>query len=162
LQRSVAKCDAGMANVGECLYIASQITPGDRDSWYRAWSRFADLLVQQADQAVAADHTVSAAAQYLRAAEYYRQAFFWHRDDLECKELKTAYPALVRAFRAALPHLDRPSTVLEGDTPGYFFAPAGDGPFPTILHIGGLRRHGRGDLLGGVPGARSPLGVRGT
>src|SRR5207248_10800433 len=79
----------------------------------------------------------SAAAQYLRAAEYYRQAFFWHRDDLECKELKTAYPALVRAFRAALPHLDRPRSVLEGDTPGYFFAPAGDGPFPTILHIGG-------------------------
>jgi hypothetical protein len=137
LQRSVGKCDAGMANVGECLYIASQITPGDRDSWYRAWSQFADGLVQQADQALAADHTVSAAAQYLRAAEYYRQAFFWHRDDLECKELKTAYPALVRAFRAALPHLDRPGTVLEGDTPGYFFAPAGDGPFPTMLHIGG-------------------------
>src|SRR5437588_281259 len=87
--------------------------------------------------ALAADHTVSAAAQYLRAAEYYRQAFFWHRDDLECKELKTAYLALVRAFRAGLPHLDRPGTVLDGDTPGYFFAPAGKGPFPTILHIGG-------------------------
>jgi hypothetical protein len=92
---------------------------------------------QQADQALAADHTASAAAQYLRAAEYYRQAFFWHRDDLERKELKTGYPALVRAFRAALPHLERPGTVLEGDTPGYFFAPAADGPFPTILHIGG-------------------------
>ena len=137
LQRSVGKCDAGMANVGECLYIASQITPGDRDSWYRAWSQFADGLVHRADQALAADHTVSAAGQYLRAAEYYRQSFFWHRDDLECEELKTAYPALVRAFRAALPHLERPGTVLEGDTPGYFFAPPGEGPFPTILHIGG-------------------------
>jgi dienelactone hydrolase len=137
LQRSVAKCDAGMANVGECVYIAAQVTPGDRDSWYAAWSQFADGLVQQADAARAAGHTVSAAGNYLRATEYYRQAFFWHRDDLECNELTTAYRASVNAFRAALPLLDPPVTVLDGETPGYFLAPAGDGPFPTILHIGG-------------------------
>ena len=75
LQRSVGKCDSGMANVGECLYIASQITPGDRNSWYQLWSAFADKLVQQADTALAAGHTVSARGCYLRAAEYYRQAF---------------------------------------------------------------------------------------
>jgi pimeloyl-ACP methyl ester carboxylesterase len=137
LQRSVAKCDAGMANVGECLYVASQITPGDRDSWYAAWSGFADGLADQADSALAAGRTVSATSLYLRAAEYYRQAFFWHRDDLDGKELTTAYAASVKAFRAALPHLARPGTVLQGETPGYFYAPAGDGPFPTILHIGG-------------------------
>jgi hypothetical protein len=33
--------------------------------------------------------------------------------------------------------LERPGTLVEGDTSGYFFAPAGGGPFPTILHIGG-------------------------
>ena len=137
LQRSIGKCDAGMANAGECLYIASQITPGDRDSWYAAWSLFADGLVQRAGEAASTGHTVSAAGLYLRATEYYRQAFFWHRDDLECKELTTAYRASVNAFRAALPLLDPPVTVLDGQTPGYFFAPAGDGPFPTILHIGG-------------------------
>ena len=38
LQRSVGKADSGMASVGECLAIAEQITPGDRDSWYRSWS----------------------------------------------------------------------------------------------------------------------------
>src|SRR5215213_3241148 len=92
-----AKCDAGMANVGACLYIASQIAAGDRDSWYAAWSGFADGLVQQAGAAL------RAASQYLRAAEYYRQAFFWHRDDLDAKELTTAYAASVNAFRAALP-----------------------------------------------------------
>jgi hypothetical protein len=32
LQRSVGKSDSGMANVGECLAIVGQITPGDRDS----------------------------------------------------------------------------------------------------------------------------------
>jgi pimeloyl-ACP methyl ester carboxylesterase len=137
LQRSVGKCDAGMANVGECLYIASQISPGDRDSWYAAWSGFADGLMQQASNALDVGRTVSAASLYIRAAEYYRQAFFWHRDDLDGTELKTAYPASVTAFRAAIPHLPERPVILKGETPGYFYAPAGDGPFPTILHIGG-------------------------
>ena len=33
----------------------------------------------------------------LRAAEYHRQAFFWHRDDLDGKELTTAYRDLAIA-----------------------------------------------------------------
>jgi len=137
LQRSVGKCDSGMANAGECLYIASQIKPGDRDSWYQRWSAFADQLVQQADTALAAGHTVSARGCYLRAAEYYRQAFFWHRDDLDAAELQSGYAASVQAFRNALPLLNPPGMVLDGDTPGYLFVPPGDGPFPAILHIGG-------------------------
>ena len=137
LQRTVGKSDAGMANVGECLYIASQIKAGDRDSWYAEWSAFADRLVAQAEEAERGGHVTSAASLRLRAAEYYRQAFFWHRDDLDGKELKTAYRASVDAFRRALPGLPRPGRVVEGDTPGYFFAPPGPGPFPTILHIGG-------------------------
>jgi hypothetical protein len=137
LQRSVGKCDAGMANVGECLYIASRMKAGDRDSWYAAWSAFADGLVAQAATASRAGHAISAASLWLRAAEYYRQAFFWHRDDLAGKELTTAYRASVDAFRHALPDLPRPGRVVEGDTPGYLFAPSGTGPFPTILHIGG-------------------------
>lgn len=138
LQRSVGKTDSGMANVGECLAIAEQITPGDRDSWYAAWSTFASRLVTQADAALAAGHTVSARDGNLRAAEYFRQAFFFHRDDLDGTELRTAYAASVGAFRAALPHWGRPARVLDGDAPGYLFLPdASGGPFPTILHVGG-------------------------
>lgn len=137
LQRTVGKCDAGMANVGECLTIASQITPGDRDSWYAAWSGFADGLVAQAVVADRGGHAVSAAGLRLRAAEYYRQAFFWHRDQLDGQQLRAAFRASVDAFRQALPGLPRPGRVVEGDTPGYLFTPPGAGPFPTILHIGG-------------------------
>ena len=137
LQRTVGKCDAGMASVGECLYIASRIQAGDRDSWYVAWSTFADGLAGQAAAAKLAGHTISAASLRLRAAEYYRQAFFWHRDNLDAKELNCAYRASVDAFRSALPDLPHPGRVLEGETPGYLFAPPGVGPFPTILHIGG-------------------------
>jgi Alpha/beta hydrolase family len=137
LQRTVSKCDAGMATVGECLYIASRITAGDRDSWYAEWSTFADGLVAQATAAERAGHATSAASLRLRATEYYRQAFFWHRDDLDGKELTTAYRASVDTFHRALPFLPRPGRVVGGDTPGYLFAPPGAGPFPTILHIGG-------------------------
>ena len=50
LQRSVGKADSGLANVGECLAIAEQVTAGDRDSWYRAWSDFGTRLAGQADK----------------------------------------------------------------------------------------------------------------
>ncbi len=138
LQRSVGKADSGMANVGECLAISAQITPGDRESWYRAWSDFATGLVTQADTALAAGHRVSARAAYLRAAEYFRQAFFFHRDALDGTELQTAYPASVHAFRSALPLLEHPVAPLTGGVSGYFCAPdASGGPFPVLLHIGG-------------------------
>jgi pimeloyl-ACP methyl ester carboxylesterase len=138
LQRSIGKADSGMANVGECLAVAEQITVGDRDSWYRAWSRFASNLVEQADVAIVAGHRVSARSSLLRAAEYYRQAFYLHRDDLDGDELRTAYPASVRAFQTALPLLDFPSEILSNGLSGYLFTPREvAGPLPTILHIGG-------------------------
>jgi hypothetical protein len=56
LQCSVGKADSGMANVGECLTIAAQITPGDRDIWYQAWTAFASRLVHQADAEGAEGH----------------------------------------------------------------------------------------------------------
>jgi len=141
LQRSVGKADSGMANVGECLAIAGQITPGDRDSWYAAWSGFARRLVAQADAGLAAGHRVSARDSYVRASEYFRQAFFYHRESLDGTELRTAFAASVAAFRAALPLLDHPGEVLSGGVTGYLFTPAGPPPaggrWPTIVHIGG-------------------------
>jgi len=137
LQRSVSKAGSGMANVGECLFIASTITPGDRDNWYQAWSGFADTLAARAAAALRAGHPVTARACSLRAAEYYRQAFFWHREDLSCAQLRTAHAASVAAFQEALPLMDCTTRVLGGETPGYLFAPKGKGLYPTILHIGG-------------------------
>lgn len=69
LQRSVGKADAGMANVGECLAIAAQITAGDRDSWYDAWSGFGGRLIARGDEARLTGHRVSARNAYLRAAD---------------------------------------------------------------------------------------------
>jgi hypothetical protein len=137
LQRSVGKADSGMANVGECLAIAEQITPGDRDSWYRAWSDFADRLARQGEKALASGHRATARGVFLRASEYYRQAFFFHRDDLDGAELRTAYGSSVKAFRAALPLLDHHAEVLADGLSGYLFTRRADDRLPTILHIGG-------------------------
>src|SRR6478736_4891596 len=123
LQRSIGKADAGMANVGECLTIATQITGGDRDSWFRAWSTFGFGLVEQADAALASGHRVSARDAYLRATEYLRQAFFFHRENLDGKELRLAYAASVAAFGKALPLLNHQAEVLTGVLSGYLFTP---------------------------------------
>src|ERR1700743_2054684 len=112
LQRGVGKADAGMANVGECLAIADQITEGDRDSWYRAWSDFAAGLVARGDQARSAGHRVSARNVYLRAAEYFRQAFFFHREDLDAEKLQSAFAAGAASFRSALELSEHPGRSL--------------------------------------------------
>jgi Alpha/beta hydrolase family len=137
LQRSVGKADSGMANVGECLAIAGQITAGDRDSWYQAWSDFAGRLARQGEAALASGHRASARGVLLRAAEYYRQAFFYHRDNLDGQELQAAYGSSVQAFRAALPLLGHHAEALAGGLSGYLFSRDADGPLPTLLHIGG-------------------------
>src|SRR5918911_741733 len=153
LQRSVAKADSGMANVGECLAIANRITPGDRDSWYRAWSEFATRLVGQADEAAKDGHRVSARGAYLRAAEYFRQAFFFHRENLDGSELHSGYASSVQAFRSALSHFGHPGRILSGAVSGYLFTPGHtDGRCPTILHIGGYDGTAE-ELYASVPAA---------
>ena len=152
LQRSVGLADAGMANVGECLAIAEQITEGNRDSWYQAWSAFATGLVARGDQAHSAGHHVSARNAYLRAAEYFRQAFFFHREDLDGDQLQIAFANSVAAFRSALDLSDHPARVLDGPISGYLFTPPGDGPHPTILHINGYDGTAE-ELYASVPAA---------
>ena len=152
LQRSVGKADAGMANVGECLAIAERITPGDRDSWYEAWSGFASGLVARGEEAREAGHSVSARNVYLRAAEYFRQAFFFHREDLDGDKLRSAFAASVAAFRSALESFEQPGRVLTGSISGYLFSPAGAGPFPTILHVNGYDGTAE-ELYASVPSA---------
>jgi pimeloyl-ACP methyl ester carboxylesterase len=127
-----------MANVGECLSIAERVVPGDRETWYSAWSAFAQGLSQRGDEARRQGNRVSARGAYLRAAEYFRQAFFFHRDDLEGVQLRNAYRSGVEAFRAALDLFDDEARILSGRLSGYLFSSRDvSGPCPTILHIGG-------------------------
>jgi pimeloyl-ACP methyl ester carboxylesterase len=142
VQRSVAKADFGMANPGECLWIASQVSADDLDSWHRAFSEFAAGLRKRAEAAREDGHRVSARALYVRASEYYRNAFFFLRADLDDQRLKNAYTSSRDCFAAAASLHDHPleSVELAIDSArcgGYLALPAGDGPFPLVLAPGG-------------------------
>ena len=66
------------------------------------------------------------------------EAFFFHREDLDGTELRTAYASSVRAFRSALEHFEHPVRVLSGPVSDYLFTPGHtDGKCPAILHVGG-------------------------
>jgi dienelactone hydrolase len=146
LQRTVAKCDYGMANPGESLTIAAAIEPGDRDSWHRAFFEFGERLREKAAEAERGGHAVTARGCYLRASEYFRSASFYHRDQLDSEELQRSYRASRDCFRAALPMLPIRVTPFQVEGPdavygGYLAlpapAPAPAEPVPAVIMPGG-------------------------
>ncbi len=60
----------GGGDVGEVLQLATEVTPGDDDSFFDAFAGYADRLIAEADAAATAGHRASACAGYLRAAAY--------------------------------------------------------------------------------------------
>lgn len=143
LQRTVAKDSVGMANAGECLAIAANISPGDTSTWYPAFTGAAERLRTTANRAAGRGHRVSARECYLRACEYYRNAFFYERADLDNPKLLAAYTSHRACFRAALPLLEFPIEVVEvrfaeATLTGYFARPDGSGRSrPTVIMPGG-------------------------
>ena len=136
LQRSVGKADSGMANVGECLAIAEQITPGDRDSWYRAWSEFAGWSGCRGDEAAKAGYRVSARGVYFRAAEYFaRRSSSTERTSMQTELQRLRVECCRLPVRARIARPPRPDLHRRGV--GLPVLSGGAGPFPTILHIGG-------------------------
>jgi pimeloyl-ACP methyl ester carboxylesterase len=108
LIRSIAKISMGFAEIGECLAVAERIEDGNLASWYREWLQVADRLVMQAEECLIQGHQVSARDLFFRASEYYRQAFFFHREDLNCEELQACWPKHTESFKrgaALLPYL---------------------------------------------------------
>ena len=144
LQRTIAKCDYGMANAGESLAIAAAIEPGDRDAWHRAFFEFGERLRDKAGEAERGGHAVTARGCYLRASEYFRTASFYHRDRLDSEALQRAYGASRECFRAALPMLGISVSPLKVEGPdatygGYLALPdpLPAEPLPAIILPGG-------------------------
>ena len=65
----------GGGDVGEVAQLATQVAPGDDDSFLEAFSGFADRLVDEASAAAAAGHRHTARSCELRAAAYYGVAY---------------------------------------------------------------------------------------
>lgn len=64
------------SEVGECLAIANQIEPGNKESWYARWTAFADSNFSMAETCRSQGFHFDAKLAFLRACTYYRTAFF--------------------------------------------------------------------------------------
>jgi len=142
LGRSLAKAYLGAASLGEILATAGRIADGDPQSWHSAWSGLAADLEGRAERSRETGVRVTTASLYLRASEAWRQASFFHRGDLDCPELQSAWPRHAACFQAAmalLPWNCRELAIpFEGRSMrGYLLAPgegeAGPGRRPLVV-----------------------------
>src|SRR5215475_4218256 len=131
------------AQIGEAWAVAAQIKPGDTESWYKAWSDYADRLYSVATTSLTAGHQVSARNAFLRASNYYRSSYiFMFALPVDPRVIET-YDKQTDAFQKATALFDPPIEILripyENTTlPGYFIKPdASKVPRKTLLCTGG-------------------------
>jgi len=140
--RAIDYAPAG-AQIGEAWAIAAQIQAGDKTSWYKAWSSYADRLYELAVKSRDAGHRVSARNAFLRASNYYRTAYIFMFALPVDPRVIDAYEKQTDAFRKAAELFEPPIEILnlpyENTTlPGYFIKPDASGaPRKTLLCTGG-------------------------
>ncbi|MEJ5202466.1 MAG: alpha/beta fold hydrolase [Anaerolineae bacterium] len=112
------------AELGESMYIASQIKDGDPESWYREFMAMGERVEERAKASLANGHIISARESYLRCYVYYRgaAAFLNPRSDIRYRQ---AYGKGRDCFRKGNQLLDLPMEEVyvpfEGKMlPGYF------------------------------------------
>jgi pimeloyl-ACP methyl ester carboxylesterase len=141
----LGSCSNGGAEIGEVMYAAAQITEGDGESWYRAFTEAGERVLTRAGGSLEARHTVSAREGLLRAYVYFRSAplFLSPRDD---KRYRGSYERARECFRRAAglldPALEEVEVEFDSTTlPGYFAAAekasSDERHAPTLLMIGG-------------------------
>jgi pimeloyl-ACP methyl ester carboxylesterase len=113
------------ADVGECLSTAYRIKEGDFESWHEEWLKTAKRIRKQADDSLAAGHTVSAREAYLRASNYYRVAEFLLMDPEDPRIQATwgvSKECFSKAARLFSPPFEPVEIPYERTTlPGYFY-----------------------------------------
>lgn len=77
LEEYLALSNGGGAASGEVLRIASQIKPGDSESFYTQFNYVAGQVHGMAERALQSNDSISAREAYFRAAAYYRAAGFY-------------------------------------------------------------------------------------
>ena len=140
--RAIDTIFSGGADFGEAWITARLIPDGDREAWYARWRDLADRIEEAADRSLAEEHVVSAREGFSRAATYHRTSgIFMYSAPLDDRFV-SAHRRQKEAFRKASLLMDetfRPATIaVDGhDLDAYLATPVGDGPFPTIIMVGG-------------------------
>lgn len=140
-KRTLEQMSEKAAEIGECLYVASQIDETDLESWIREWASLAQRVEALAHESLEKGNQISAREGFLRASNYYRTAEYGtppshpRHFELWDKSVK-AFNQVGKLFD---PPIQRINIDFEGHTlPGYFLRPDNsDTPRPTIIGIGG-------------------------
>lgn len=96
------------ANTGEVLRAASQIVPGDFDSWYREFIYLADQIHDKAEAINAKRFPVSAREAYFRSATYYRAATTFLYNNISDPRIYSVWDSGLADFNKAISLLPVP------------------------------------------------------
>ncbi|GBF66383.1 20-hydroxy-prefusarin hydrolase [Trichophyton mentagrophytes] len=132
------------SDVNEVLIAASEIKPGDFESYYTAFNKLATRVHQQAKAINITDHPISARNTFFKAATYYRSADFFLRGSRTDPRVYSLWDKHLEAFNAAISLLPVPGQRVtlraRGDDlhsnftiPIIFFGCGLPGPRPTII-----------------------------
>ncbi len=133
----------GGADVGEVQAVASEVKPGDDDSFADAFAAMAQRRIDEGDTAVAAGHRQTARDCYLRASCFLGVAYRVLYGRPVDPRLVDLFHQQMATFDKALALLDPPAEKLdipyEGTRiPAYFLrAPEREGPPRPVVLVGG-------------------------
>lgn len=109
LEEILALSNNDGAATGEVLRIASQIKPGDFESFYGAFYYMAEQIYAIAESVNTTRDPVSAREAFFRAASYYRAADFFLHGNLSDPRIYSLWNQALNSFDHAIALLDIPA-----------------------------------------------------
>ncbi|KAE8379708.1 Alpha/Beta hydrolase protein [Aspergillus bertholletiae] len=128
LETFLSMSNGGGAATGEVLRAASQIKPGNFESFYREFKFLADQIAHQATSIDAKRFPVSAREAHLRASTYYRAADFFLHGNASDPRIQSLWVSVLDHYDAAMQLLPDPPQKVEINggrfqLPVYFYSP---------------------------------------
>lgn len=178
--RTLGVAQEGAAAISECFLAASRIDPADPESWHAAWMDRARRAHDGAARAQGSGQLQTAKSKWLRAATYYRASEALLAPDDGRRP--AVFSQMLTCSQACLRLFSPSGEILEidlqdgGVVDAYLVKPAGAGPWPCVICVGGLDGNkdellprmsraalarGLALLLVDLPGQGVPLRLRG-
>ncbi len=141
VNRALTQAHYGGGEFAEILEAASEITPGDNESFHNAWAKIGNTIFEEGENASKNDNPATARRAYLRAFNYLRTCEFFLKPKDERK--LPAYLKAIEAFHKAIALFDHKPKQVEipfedSFMPGYLFTPEGKKDAPVMIMFGGL------------------------
>jgi pimeloyl-ACP methyl ester carboxylesterase len=141
VNRALTQAHYGGGEFAEILEVASQITPGNNETFHVAWAKMGDKIYDLAENFVKNGNNVSARRTYLRAFNYLRTSEFFLLPN-DARKIPSYLKARDSFIKAIHRFDNKPLQVevpFEGlSLPGYLFVPAGVVNPPLMIMFGGL------------------------